>query len=536
LQENKKSYDEMLLKRFKSVENTLFFKKKLWILESNQLKLDIIREIHDQSVSEHSNVRRTCKYLNKWYYWSQVKQSVERYVRNCHICRRFKASRNKYSELLNSLSISNRSWTNIIMNFVIELSKIKDDFNAILMMIDRLTKMHHYLSCTIEKEDTSAEETARLLINFVWKLHELSSIIVFDRESQFVLFVWKIMCKLLNINVKLSTAFHSETNDQSEIANQKMKRYLRSYCNYQQNDWFEWLFMTEFASNVATSTFIELFVFMTNYEFESRMSFDSSNVETNDRLSERERILTQKATIIIEKMKNIWDFIKKKLVNAQEMQKKHADKHKTFSSDYQFEDMIWLFIKNIKTERSFRKLNHKWIDSFKIKKILKDVCQLNLSQSMKIHDIFHTSLLRKVAIDSLTDQIQSSSSSIVIEDEEKEYEIDDILDSRYHYEKLQYRVVWIDHLSDRAWYSTENFQNHSKEILNDYHQRYSEKFESELRVIVIIEAMLSQWIRNEHKEVKQLIQDVLDEMKAKMKENDRMRSKESSLTNTFDRR
>ncbi len=154
---------------------------------------------------------------------------------------------------------------------------------------------------------------------------------------------------------------------------------------------------------------------------------------------------------------------------------------------------------------------------------------------MKIHDIFHTSLLRKVATDPLTGQIQSPPSPIVVEDEEKEYEIDDILDSRYHYGKLQYRVVWTGHFSDRAWYSTENFQNHSKEILNDYHQRYSEKFGSELRVIVIIKAMLSQWIRNEHREVKQLVQDVLDEMKAEMKENDRMRSK-SSLTNTFDRR
>jgi ribosomal protein S17E len=122
-----------------------------------------------------------------------------------------------------------------------------------------------------------------------------------------------------------------------------------------------------------------------------------------------------------------------------------------------------------------------------------------------------------------------------VKDEEKEYEINDILDSRYHYEKLQYRVAWIDHLSDRAWYSTENFQNHSKEILNDYHQRYSEKFESKLRLIVILEAILSKWIRNEHKKAKQLIQDVLNKMKAKMKENDRMRSKQSSLINTFDR-
>jgi hypothetical protein len=223
----------MLLKKFEMIENTLFFKKKLWVSESNQLKLNIIREIHDQLVSEHSSIRRTCKYFHKWYYWSQTKQLVERYIRNCHICKKSKISRDKYSELLNSLSISNRSWMNIIMNFVIELSKNEEEFNVIFMIINRLTKMHHYVSCMTTEENTSTEEIVRLLINHVWKLHELSSIIVSNRDSQFVSLVWKSVCKALKIDVKLSTAFHFETNEQSEIANQKMKRYLRSYCNYQ---------------------------------------------------------------------------------------------------------------------------------------------------------------------------------------------------------------------------------------------------------------------------------------------------------------
>jgi hypothetical protein len=82
-----------------------------------------------------------------------------------------------------------------------------------------------------------------LLINHVWKLYELSSTIISDKDSQFVSLIWKFVCKILRIDVKLFTAFHSETNDQSEIVNQKMKRYLRSYCNYQQNDWFKWLSM-----------------------------------------------------------------------------------------------------------------------------------------------------------------------------------------------------------------------------------------------------------------------------------------------------
>jgi hypothetical protein len=457
----------MLLKKFEMIENTLFFKKKLWVSESDQLKLNIIREIHDQFASEHSNIRRTCKYLYKWYYWSQAKQSVKRYIRNCHICKRFKTIRDKYSELLNSLSISDRSWMNIIMNFVIELFKSKS-FNVILMIINRLTKMHHYISCVAEKDETTAEKTTRFLINYVWKLHELSNIILSNRKSQFTFSIWKIVCQILKINVKLFTVFHSEIDDQSEIVNQKMKRYLRNYCNYQQNDWSEWLFMTEFVSNVATSAFIELFVFMTNYDFELRMSFDSSN-SNNDvsqkRLSTRERVLTQKTVIIAKKMKNIWNFTKKKLANAQNVQKKHVDRKRTLSSEYRLEDKVWLFIKNIKIERLFKKLDHKWIDSYIIKKILKEACQLNLSQLMKIHDTFHTSLLRSAVTNSLIEQIQSSSLSVIM-NEEEEYEINDILDNRYHYDKLQYRVAWIDHSSNRAWYSAKNFE-HFKNILEN---------------------------------------------------------------------
>jgi hypothetical protein len=314
-----------------------------------------------------------------------------------------------------------------------------------------------------------------------------------------------------------------------------MKRYLRSYCNYQQDDWFEWLFIAEFASNAVTSAFIELFVFMTNYGFESRMSFDSSHINISDRLSARERILTQKADTIIDKMKNIWEFTKKKLVNAQQDQKLYADRKRSVSSEYIVEDEVWLFIKHIKTERSFRKLNHKWIEFYKIKKMMREACQLKLSSSMKIHDIFHTSLLRKVAIDSFTEQISSSSSSIVVEDEEKEYEMNDILNSRYHYEKLQYKVVWTDHSSDRAWYSAENFQKHSKEILIDYHQRYSDKSESELRSIVSIASMIDHfyWLQ----QAKNLVEDILNKMQAKMKKNNRKElNKDSSVTKILTRK
>jgi hypothetical protein len=206
--------------------------------------------------------------------------------------------------------------------------------------------MHHYVFCIAEEDETFAEETIKLLINHVWKLHELSNTIISNRDFQFVSLVWKTVCEALKIDVKLSTAFHFETDDQSEIVNQEMKRYLRSYCNYQQNDWSEWLFMTEFAFNAAIFVFTELFAFMINYEFESRMSFDLVSTEE----SIKERIFNKKTFDIIEKMKNIWEFIRKKLINTQKAQKRYADQKRTSTSEYKLENVMWLFTKTLKSK------------------------------------------------------------------------------------------------------------------------------------------------------------------------------------------
>jgi hypothetical protein len=154
---------------------------------------------------------------------------------------------------------------------------------------------------------------------------------------------------------------------------------------------------------------------------------------------------------------------------------------------------------------------------------------------MKIHDIFHISLLRKVAINFLIEQIQSSSSSIIIEkDDEEKFEMNDILNSKYHYEKLQYKVAWTDHSSDRAWYSAKNFQDHSKEILNDYHQRYSDKSESKLRLMTSITSMIDHfyWLQ----QAKNLVEDILNKMQTNMKRDDQKEfNKDSFVTNVLTR-
>lgn len=129
-----KTLNGLWLPKFEVVEDTLFFQGKLWVPENDQLRLDIIREIHDQPAVGHPGIRRTYWLIKKLFYWNRMKETIERYIRNCHVCRRSKAPRDKYSGLLNPLPIPDRSWTDITMDFVTGLPRITIDektYNAI---------------------------------------------------------------------------------------------------------------------------------------------------------------------------------------------------------------------------------------------------------------------------------------------------------------------------------------------------------------------------------------------------------------------
>ena len=104
------------------------------------------------------------------------------------------------------------------MDYVTGLPE-SEGHNAIFTIVDRLTKERHYVLCTAAEDGTSAEATAGLLIKKVFRLHDLPASVISDRGPQFVATVWKSFCKRLGIQPKLSTAFHPQTDGQSERSN-----------------------------------------------------------------------------------------------------------------------------------------------------------------------------------------------------------------------------------------------------------------------------------------------------------------------------
>jgi len=356
------------------------------------------------------------------------------------------------------------------MNFIIDLFD-SSEYNAILMIICILSKERHYISCIIDDEDITVKKTAEMLIQWVYWTHDLSSFIVSDRDSQFISILWKFLCKRLSISLRLFIIYHSQIDDQSERVNQNVKRYLWFFCSYMQNDWFKWLFMIEFADNNILFSVIFLTLFFMNKSFHSHMSFDSDIIEYE---SIRERLQIDRVKNISEQMNKTLIFAREALIKTWERMMKQANKHRK-KINYKIESKMFLNEWNIITARFFKKLNDKMLDSFKITDFVDFFYKLKLSETMHIHDVFHSELLRSVVNDSLSDQKNEFSRSIVINDENK-WKIDDILNSRQYRRRLQYRVKWKSYDNDLNWYNADDneFIN-AQEMIDDFHIKYSRK-------------------------------------------------------------
>jgi len=195
--------------------------------------------------------------------------------------------------------------------------------------------------------------------------------------------------------------------------------------------------MTKFVDNNALFSVIFSISFFLNKDFHSRMSFEPDVIEYE---SFRERLQAAKAENISENMNKTLKFARESLVKTREQMMKQVNKHRK-EVDYEVESKVFLNERNIVTARSFKKLDDKMLDSFTNLDSVDSSYKLKLSESMRVHDVFHPDLLRSAVDDLLSDQKNESSDSIVVNDED-EWEIDDILNFRRYRRRLQYRVKW----------------------------------------------------------------------------------------------
>jgi transposase InsO family protein len=242
------------------------------------LRLRLIQEYHDTALAGHPGQANTFDLLDRQYYWKDMRKQVDQYVRNCHKCQQSRTSRHATIGVLRPLPVSENPWEDISIDFLVGLPEC-EGFDAVWLVVDSLSKMRHFIPChtTID-----AVGLAKLFLREVEQLHGLPTTIVSDQGPQFASTFGGQICSRLGTDRRMSTAFHPQTDGQTERMNTGMEQYLRVFVNHQHDDWVQWLPLAEFAANNGVSESPKCTPFFAVQGVDPRMSFAGDPTQERD--------------------------------------------------------------------------------------------------------------------------------------------------------------------------------------------------------------------------------------------------------------
>jgi hypothetical protein len=438
----------------------------VYIPQNDEIKVQILKSCHDSFTAGHLGQAKTLELVTRDYHWPGMRQFINEYIKSCDTCSRNKTPRQTPHGPLHPLPIPPAPWSSVSMDFIVELP-LSNGFDAIYVCVDRFTKMAHFCPTTIQ---VTAEETARLYLRHVFKHHGLPTDIVSDRGTQFTSRLMSALLDLCDVKSNKSTAFHPQSDGQTERVNQVLEQYLRIFCDYQQDNWYQLLSLAEFAYNNAQHSATQVSPFFANYGYNPRCTIKVIP-------STQEESTSPVAEDLVAKLQRIHTQIRSNLADAQRMYKKHYDSHVKSSPLFKVGDQVWLSRKNISTTRPSRKLDVRRLGPFKIVECIgesKLAYKLDLPATMRIHPVFHESLLTPYHANRIAGRTQTPPPAIEVEGEQ-EYEVEEILDSKIIRNKLRYLVSWTGYApNDRTWEPAEHLEN-SPEITARYHARYPQR-------------------------------------------------------------
>lgn len=218
---------------------------KIWLEHSVPLQQKVFLALHASSVGGHSGAPATFYRIQQLFYWRNMKKDIYTWVYECLICQQAKPDRSKNPGLLQPLPVPTAAWDVVSMDFVEGLPQ-SGSANAVLVVIDKFTKFGHFIAL---KHPFSAQTIAKLFLDQVYRLHGMPTAIVSDRDKIFTSTFWQTLFRLDGTELRLSTAYHPQTDGQTERLNQCMETYLRCFVHACPSKWIHWLPLAEFWYN-----------------------------------------------------------------------------------------------------------------------------------------------------------------------------------------------------------------------------------------------------------------------------------------------
>lgn len=441
-------------------DGILVYQNRPCVPIDNPIRLEILRMVHDHPTKGHPGLRKTLASLKRQFYWPKSSPVVADYIGSCLACSRTKARRHHPYGLLEPLPVPDRPWSSISMDFIEELPP-SNGSNSILVIVDRFSKMAIFIPTVITLR---TEELADIFLRHVFVKHGLPNDIVSDRGSKFTSDFWKTFTSKLDIQRKLSTAYHPQTDGQTERVNQTLEGFLRIYCSYQQDDWAWWLPFAEIAYNQSEHTSTGVTPFFANYGYHPCF-------EIVDGISP-----SKPGQQYVTDLELIRRQIQLALTRAQETYKRFADRHRLPQPAITVGSEVMLSTKNIRTTRPIRKFSERMLGPFKVIEQLSETAfRLKLPlEFRRIHSVFHISLLEPVRKSSIPGRTNPPPPPINLEGY---YKIKEIVDSRYNRvrKRFEYRIEWDGYENDPeqyTWEPAENLDELGRELARQFHERY----------------------------------------------------------------
>ena len=446
-------------------QGLLNYNGKLYVPEEASVRAELLKRHHDDPLAGHFGVEKTTELMCRKYFWKSMKADIKEYVNTCDICQRVKVKRHRPYGELGALPIPKGPWKEITMDFITDLPPSKRKgyvYDAILVVVDRYTKMACYIPTT---KKINAVELEELLMREIFLKFGAPEGIVTDRGSVFTSAFWSEICYQMQVKRRLSTAFHPQTDGQTERQNQTLEHYLRVYCSEKQDDWAELLSIAEFAYRQSNHSTIGCSPFMAMYGYDPVLE-----LRLEDEASEGEVPAAK------ERVKEI-DLIRQTLVkrwqSVLESQAKYFNKkHK--QQEFQRGELVLLSAKNLKQKRPNKKLSDKAIGPFRVRKrIGTQAYHLWLPPAYRIHPVFHVSLLEPY-------QRRPGDVSVPeypvpdLEDDDEIGEVEEILKKRKEKGVLKYLVRWVGYSKEYdQWVSEENV--HAEDLVEAFNKQKSRR-------------------------------------------------------------
>ena len=451
--------------------------EKLVVPRVDSVLVRILEQHHDSPIAGHLGEEKTYLDVKKYYYWPGMQASVKKYVSTCEDCQRYKAGRQKPAGLLQPLEIPTRPWEVVSLDFVTKLPLTEDGFDTILVIVDKLSKYVHLIPC---KETVTAEGVAKLYFEHIFGNHGMPRRIVSDRDTRFTSLFWKTLHKILGTKLAMSTAYHPQTDGQTEEKNQVMEQILRFLIFHEQTDWKEKLPYVQFAmNNMVNTTKFSAFKLTSGFDLLVPSALiqgkTNSNIPSLDNLIQSRQEMIQTAV--------------KALKQAQKNQEKYANT-KRRDLTFQVGDQVWVDTKNLRwaqrIQRPFQKLAERRIGPFPVEKVVnKTAYTLKLPSNLKIHPTFHVSLLTpfEKATKHFSGRKESNPPPVRVDADGEQYTVEEILADKKVKGKPQYFIKWEGY--DKSYNSWIPEENVNPQLIQDYKKK-SKKQASSIELNLLI--------------------------------------------------